>query len=306
MSSAFPADVTAITVSFNSVSVLPGCLAALARNGINKIIIVDNDSTDNIDALAAQQGGRVQLITNTVNEGFGRGMNRGVATAPTPWCLLINPDAQLDDGALSALLDAARAYPQAALFGPAIFEKGETTPIFSARAMLSYFLPNKSGRCAIPTAPASTPFISGACLLVRRDAFLQLGGFDPNIFLYYEDDDLCRRFSEARLGPVYVPGAHVRHAGSQSTETRTAQESLRLTATVKWHQTWSRLYVAKKYGLKPARTGKILVLLLRHAMSWLKSLFGGKARHARAAAAFGATLAFLRGRTALERQGLSS
>lgn len=294
-------DITAIIVAYNSTTALPGCLAALRDNGVAKIVIVDNGSSDNVAAWLDMHAPHVKLVRHTQNQGFGRAMNAGVAAATTEWCLLINPDARLEVGAVDTLLPVARAYPDAALFGPAIFEKGETTPIFSARAPLSYFLPNPSGTCTVPTGPASTPFISGACMLVRRADFLQLGGFDPNIFLYYEDDDLCRRFSEARLGPVYVPSARVHHAGGKSSTPRPGLAHL-----VKWHQTWSRLYVARKYGLRHAAPRRILPLLLRHSINWLKTNLKNATptEKERAAAAVSGTWAFLRGQTALKRQKL--
>ena len=170
-------DVTAIIVAYNSTGVLPGCLQSLADNGITKIVIVDNASTDNVAAWAAQHAPHATLVVNPANQGFGRAMNQGVGVATTSWCLLVNPDARLDAGAIDALMDAARTYPEAALFGPSIFEKNEDVPIFSARAPLSFFLPNPSGICSLPTGPASTPFISGACMLVRiGDPFGGRGG----------------------------------------------------------------------------------------------------------------------------------
>ena len=61
----------------------------------------------------------------------------------------------------------------------------------------------------LPEGDVCAPFFSGACFLVRRDLFLRLGGFDENIFLFYEDDDLCRRIADGGLSLVYVPQAVV-------------------------------------------------------------------------------------------------
>ncbi len=101
----------------------------------------------------------------------------------------------MQPGAADALLAAAEAYPDAGLFAPRIVEP-DGRFFFQPRSLLAPYLTNPGGKLHPPEADACAPFLSGACLMVRRDLFLALGGFDPNIFLFYEDDDLCRRIAD--------------------------------------------------------------------------------------------------------------
>lgn len=299
-----PQQVTAVVVAYNSTHMLASCLAGLRENHIGRIIIVDNQSDDDISGWCAQQAPAAQLIRNPRNEGYGRGNNIGVKAATTDVCLIVNPDAVLQPGALAALLAAAERYPAVALFGPAIseIENGHERTLFSARSPLSGYLPNAGGAVTVPTGEASTPFLMGACYLVRRAAFLRLGGFDPEIFLYYEDDDLCRRISDAQAGPVYVPAAQVRHGtgkgGTQSTRPRAG-----LAYVVHWHRAWSRLYVMRKYGLQQARAGRVAIRILRDITKLLRVLGDPALRERRLGTLLG-ELAFVRGRTARDKQQL--
>lgn len=243
-------DVTAVIVTFDSAHALPECLGALAADGV-PAIVVDNASTDGTVALAEGQGARV--VRNTRNEGYGRGNNIGVRAAGTEFVLVVNPDCIVDQGAVAALVDAARRYPDAALFAPRIVEPSGRV-FYQPRSLLASYLPNPGGKLVLPEGEACAPFFSGACFLVRRDVFLRLGGFDEHIFLFYEDDDLCRRIADSRAALVYVPQAVVRHGRGRSSGDKPG----RIFAS-RWHQAWSRAYVSRKYGLPNPAPGMLVV-----------------------------------------------
>ena len=141
------------------------------------------------------------------------------------------------------MIDAARRYPDAALFAPQIVEPSGRV-FFQPRSLLAPYLTNPRGKLALPEGEACAPFFSGACFLIRRDLFLRLGGFDENIFLFYEDDDLCRRIADAGSALIYVPQAVVRHGRGRSSGPKPGR-----IFTSRWHQAWSRAYVSRKYGL---------------------------------------------------------
>lgn len=137
----------------------------------------------------------------------------------------------------------------------------------------------------------------GRLLLVRRDFFLALGGFDQNIFLFYEDDDLCRRIANSGRALVYVPDAAVRHGRGRSS----AQKPGRIFAS-RWHQAWSRAYVSRKYGL-PDPAPAMLAANAAKALAARLVLRRDLAERYRGTAA--GALAYLRGETALAREGLA-
>lgn len=234
------APITAIVVSHDSAEVLPACLDALAREGV-PAIVVDNASSDDSRSVAEAKGARV--IANARNEGYGRANNIGVAAADTPYVLIVNPDLELGAGVATALLEAAERYPDAGMLAPRIIEPSGRI-FLQPRSLLSPPHLNRSGGMVVPEGDACLPFLSGACLLIRRELFRALGGFDPAIFLFYEDDDLCRRMRDAGHALVHVHGAEARHGRGRSTA-----PSPQRRFKARWHLAWSEGYIARKYGL---------------------------------------------------------
>lgn len=286
-------SLVAIVVAHDSGQALPDCLRALAAEHV-PAIVVDNASRDESAAVAQASG--AEILRNARNEGYGRANNRGVAAATrAERVLILNPDLILQPGAADALLAAARRYPDAGLLAPRLVEP-DGRVFYQPRSLLAPYLANPKGRRALPEGDACAPFLSGACLMVRRDLFLALGGFDPNIFLFYEDDDLCRRVADAGHALVHVHGAQALHGRGRSS----APQPGRVFRT-RWHQAWSRAYVSRKYGLPDPSAGMLAVNAPKAALARLAlqtqqwERYGGSAAGA---------LAALRGRTALAREGL--
>jgi GT2 family glycosyltransferase len=288
-----PQDVTAIVVTFDSAHALPECLGALRADDV-PVIVVDNASTDSTVTIAEGHGAKV--IRNARNEGYGRANNSGARAAESEFILVVNPDCTVDKGAVAALVDAAQRYPDAALFAPQIVEP-DGRVFFQPRSLLSPYLHNHQGRLVLPEGEACAPFFSGACFLIRRDVFLRLGGFDDNIFLFYEDDDLCRRVADSGSALIYVPQAVVRHGRGRSSGEKPGR-----VFTSRWHQAWSRAYVSRKYGL-PNPAPRMFAVNACKAIG-ARLTFRRKLIERYAGSAAGA-LAFLKGETALAREGLS-
>lgn len=286
--------VVAIVVTHDSAEVLPACLDALGRAGV-PVLVVDNASTDASPDIAAARGAKV--IRNRINEGYGRANNSGARAAAAEFLLVVNPDVDLDEGAVAELVSAAGRYPDAGLFAPRIVEP-DGRVFYQATSLLAAQLTNPGGRLAVPDGEACAPFLSGACFLVRRELFLKLGGFDEAIFLFYEDDDLCRRISDAGAALVYVSAALARHGRGRSSK----QGHGRI-FNARWHQAWSRAYVSRKYGLPNPAPG---MLLLNAAKALAACLTLQRPVIERYAGSAAGALAYLRGRTALERQGLGA
>ena len=286
-------SLVAVVVAHDSAEALPACLAALAAEHV-PALVVDNASRDNSAALAEAAG--AEVVRNARNEGYGRANNIGVRAAERAvHVLILNPDVVLRPGAVDALLAAAEAYPDAGLYAPRIVEP-DGRFFYQARSYLAPYLPNPKGRLALPSGDACAPFLSGACLMVRRDRFLERGGFDEEIFLFYEDDDLCRRFADAGRALVHVHGAVALHGRGRSS----APERGRVFRT-RWHQAWSRAYVARKYGLPDPSLGMLAVNAPKAALSALALRRTGWERYGGSAAG---AYAALRGRSALAREGL--
>ncbi|MEX3017694.1 glycosyltransferase family 2 protein [Gymnodinialimonas hymeniacidonis] len=247
MSSALTADVTVVSVSYNSSDVLPTMLASVP-DGV-RVIIVDNggNDTDTLKRLAVAHP--FTLIESAKNLGFGRACNAGAAQAETPLVLFLNPDAELADGALDALLHAAETYGEATAFNPLL----EVAPGRYYRKAKSRLVPQEAMRAAAEKPlqeDTELPVLSGAALLVRKTAFDAVGGFDPAIFLYFEDDDLTVRMREDGGRLMRVADAVVRHAGNQSTGSSIAAMKAK-----NYHWARSRVYVSRKHRQPSAFLG---------------------------------------------------
>ncbi|NEU11311.1 glycosyltransferase family 2 protein [Methylobacterium sp. BTF04] len=287
-------SLVAIVVAHDSAHALPECLAALAAEHV-AAIVVDNASRDASVAVAEAAG--AEVLRNVRNEGYGRANNFGIdAASQAERVLILNPDLILQPGAVDALLAAARAYPDAGLLAPRLVEP-DGRFFYQPRSLLAPYLTNPKGKRSLPEGDACAPFLSGACLMIRRDLFLELGGFDPNIFLFYEDDDLCRRVAQAGHALVHVHGAQALHGRGRSS----APEPGRVFRT-RWHQAWSRAYVSRKYGLADPSLVTLAINAPKAALARLAFQSRQSERYGGSAAG---ALAALRGQTALAREGLA-
>lgn len=224
--------VSTIIISYNSAGYLPGCLDSLA--GVEtEVIVVDNGSSDGSAEVARSRGARV--IANAENRGFAGAANQGAGCASGDYLLFLNPDTALLSG-FEALAKALEADPQAAaagglLLGPA----GHPQPGFNFRsfptfASLAFELllinrlwprnpVNRRYRCL--DVPLDRPGLvqqpAGACLMVRRSALEQAGGWDQRFHpVWFEDVDLCLRFHQAGFHCLFVPGSRWLHHGAHS------------------------------------------------------------------------------------------
>ncbi|MCG7629828.1 glycosyltransferase family 2 protein [Epibacterium sp. MM17-32] len=248
--------VTLVTVAYNSAAVLPTLLASVPEDV--DCVIVDNGSqdTDEVRHLAATHG--AELVISEHNIGFGPGCNLGAAHGTGEFLFFVNPDATLSPGAVEALLAAADAHPEACAFNPRLRE-GNGKIAFKRRSKLlpkSLWLPREAAE-----RDCDLPVLQGSAIFVRRAAFEAVGGFDPEIFLYHEDDDLSLRLRQT-CGPLrLVTAAEVVHLFGESTV-----RSPRTAALKAWYMGQSRVYACRKHGMSSA-----FAVALRDAMMQLLS-----------------------------------
>ena len=234
MSGGAGARTAAVVVAYESGPALARCAADLADAGVAELVVVDNGSADGSVAAAAAGAPGLMPVTPGRNLGYGSAANRGVAATTAPYVLVCNPDLEVPPDALDALAAALDADPARAVAGPLVRTPGgDRYP--SARhfpslvdaaghAVLGLFRPDNRFTRAYQrteldaaTSPVAADWVSGACFLVRRDAFEAVGGFDEAYFMYAEDVDLCWRLGRAGWQVVYVPAAEVTHVQGTST-----------------------------------------------------------------------------------------
>lgn len=232
--------VTAVIVNYNSAPDIFECIDSL-RAGEHPVdvVVVDNASSDGSpEQLEAMEG--VRLVRSARNAGFGGGVNLGVRTAePEGAILLVNPDATLAADAVARLVATLQAHPQAAAVGPLVLNPDGTVqpskrrfPTWVQAAMhstIGVFWPGNPGTRAYVCAdlpedrPSLVGWLSASVLLVRAEAFRDVGMFDERFFFYVEDLDLCRRFADAGYELWFEPRAEAVHAWGGSTRNPTKQ-----------------------------------------------------------------------------------
>jgi len=273
VSPAAPPPVGIVVVTYSPGDTLDRFLDALEKATTRRyaVVLADNGSTDGAPERAALRAG-VTLVRTGGNLGYGRAVNLGLPQAPGEWVLVANPDVVFEPDALDTLLAAAERWPGAGAFGPLI-RRPDGTRYPSARALPSlgrgighalfgWWWPGNPWTASYRRErgePVEGPagWLSGSCLLLRRSAFDQVGGFDPAYFMYFEDVDLCERLGRAGWTCVYVPDSVVTHEGAHATQRHRS-------AMVAAHHRSAYLYLSRRY---PGRRNAPLRLVLRAGLA---------------------------------------
>ena len=228
--------VAAVVVNYESGEALVRCVGDLDDAGLGDLVVVDNGSSDGSLAEARHAVPGLEVVVPGRNLGYGAAVNRGVAATQAPLVLVCNPDLEVPPEAVGALVTALDADPGRALVGPLIRTPGGDRYPSARRfpsmvdaaghALLGLFAPDnrftrayqRSELDAAPVEVSRADWVSGACFLVRRDAFEAVGGFDESYFMYAEDVDLCWRLGRAGWSVAYAPTAEVTHLQGRSTD----------------------------------------------------------------------------------------
>lgn len=229
-------ELAVVTVTYSPGPHLDRFLASLSHATERPITVVmaDNGSTDGSPEAAVERYPNAQLFRTGGNLGYGTAINRAVAQLERAgeFVLIANPDVQWGPGSIDALLDAAERWPTAGALGPLIHDP-DGTVYPSARnqpsvmggilhAVVGPFWHGNPWTAAYrqdrqEPSERTVGWLSGSCLLVRREAFEAIGGFDERYFMYMEDVDLGDRLGRAGWLNVYVPSSEILHLKGHST-----------------------------------------------------------------------------------------
>jgi N-acetylglucosaminyl-diphospho-decaprenol L-rhamnosyltransferase len=226
--------ISVVMVTYESAADIAACLdsldAAAGRHQL-EVVVVDNASRDASTDIARGLG--VKVVENPTNLGLSRAIDIGAASTAAPWLLLVNPDTRLASGSLARLLDTANADPTIGCVGPHLrnsdgsqYPTGRRFPSILVGAMHAAFGTVWPGNPATRyyhltdldrSRPVEVDWVSGACMLLRRDAYEAAGRFDAGYFMYFEEMDFCLRLARAGWRVVYDPVAEVTHMIGGST-----------------------------------------------------------------------------------------
>ena len=204
------------------------------------------------------------------NYGFGGAIMRALARMDADFVLVCNPDVVVGTESVKALLAAAQRYSDTDIFVPALLRvDGRPFFRFETKVKPASGIKVDAGRI-LPAGDACVRLISGAVFLVRRKEFLSFG-FDPHIFLYFEDDDLALSYWAAKRAIVYVPEAQFLHVGNGSSSPSPALDILKGQSFG-----WSLGYTMTKH-----KTGDIRTVLRSARLKYWGALLSGRRGRAR-------------------------
>ncbi|HLZ76640.1 glycosyltransferase family 2 protein [Phenylobacterium sp.] len=263
--------VSVIVVVYESGPTLAECLAAMRAQTYPdyEILLVDNASSGHEAQAAAKADPAIRLIENGENLGFAAAVNQGAKAARGRWLALLNPDAYADADWLARLVAATQANPGVHCFTSRQLMAEDPTKLDGLGDVMSLAgYPFRGGYTHPNPGELAPGWVFSACggaMMVERELFLRLGGFDERLFCYCEDVDLGYRLRLIGEPTLLVPDAVVRHVGSASTGGRRSDFAV-------FHGTRNRFWVFVKdtptvlfWLTLPLHIAATLVLFARHA-----------------------------------------
>ncbi len=278
-----------IIVHFNTPEITGACVASLTNvlaqsqlDGRYEIVVLDNRSEINnfqflSENLSEIGNPKVKLVRNSLNAGFGLGCMLALNYSAGEFVAFVNSDTQFDEDCFLPLIDYLRAHPNVGVITPqhrnvdgSPHRSFGTFDTLTARLFgprLAARLTAKSTTADVaPDQPRDIDFPFGSFMLFRLSVLAEVGGFDPNIFLFYEEMDVCLRMRKLGYSAVFYPGVGFRHIG---------QASLDKAVTTKQESDLSLLYVMRKNHSYPYY---LAFFLLKFVSYMLKSIYSPKYR----------------------------
>ncbi|UCD59793.1 MAG: glycosyltransferase family 2 protein [Flavobacteriaceae bacterium] len=232
-------DLSVIIINYNSYEFTRECIQSVLGNTSStvtyEIIIVDNASK-NDDYLALKnyisdlEHSKVKLFRSRINTGFGGGNMYAVQFANSTYYLFLNNDTLLINDPIKICYDFMEKTKDAALCGPQIFNEHQIKEVsfdhFTSigrevfgKKMLEFVFPRtKPNRRKLYTRPLSVDYVNGSFMFFRAKDFDLVGGFDTNIFLYFEESDICYRLKKKNKKTYFIPSASYLHYQGKSIE----------------------------------------------------------------------------------------
>ena len=256
----FYKNITLIIVGYKSEKLIIQNLQTIKKF---PTIIINNSKSNEINTLI-KDFKNIELIIPDSNLGYGKANNLGVNKSKTPYVLIVNPDILLNEQLINTLYSTFINYnDDIGVVGPALYDSnmkrrtnGSISHIKKIRGRKLYNSINN-----IPEGNMCCDFLVGCCLFMKRDFFIELGGFDKDFFMYFEDNDLCDRIIKKGKIVVEVPSAKVVHLENSSSKKNSFQ-NYKLAII---HKISEYIYLKKKISLID-----LIMIITKHSVDYLQ------------------------------------
>ena len=231
-----------IIVNYNSTEFLHDCLASIncSCDGLEpNVVVVDNGSKEPVEYIKRTYP-NVQVVLSRKNVGYSKAINNILTKTNSQYVVLLNPDTiVVSDRFLESIKEFMDENPDVGILGSRVTDpdgriqgSARSFPkvhsfLFGRRSLLTRIFPNSRLACANILTPKTTKehpldvdWVSGACMVIRREALNQTGMLDERFFLYWEDVDLCKRMWGRGWKVTYWPGVKIMHHVGGSSESK--------------------------------------------------------------------------------------
>jgi GT2 family glycosyltransferase len=236
-------DVSIIIVNYNTGKLILNLLASIRKYVSDityEIIVVDNNSSENISELLMPYQNEVRCILLPENVGFGRANNKALEYATGRYIFFLNPDTLLLNNAVKILSDFMDNNPKVGVCGGNLYDEKMCpihsfmpilpSPLWDLNTLLGEQLfklrYGKNIQHNYTDHPIQVGYVTGADMLVRREVLDQVGAFDPDFFMYFEETELTHRIVKAGWKVYAVPDAKIIHLEGQSFETSDRRQQM--------------------------------------------------------------------------------
>ena len=248
-----------IIVEYKDTEVLQQAIDSILQHSASllyEIIVASNSCYDaeTQNAISAKYPSAV-FIYNQGNYGFGKAVNQGINRSSGSHVVLINPDAKLIDQSICNAIEFMEQSPKVGIVGPAIIDRDlnlqdSCRDFISLKSLAIRFFKRAIGIAKGPVLekkelqrPQEADWVSGACMLVKKEAIDQVGLLDERYFMYAEDMDWCRRFKVAGWGVVFYSGWRVEHNATRGSTSGVSLTNklmwIHLSSIIKYFIKWS-------------------------------------------------------------------
>ena len=231
-------NLSVVIVSFMSDEVIDKCIKSIPKD-IN-IIVVDNSGNQNFKSKIEKNYKNAKCILSFENLGMGAGNNLGLKHCNTDFALILNPDVILENNTIDELISASNK----------INTFGIIAPLINSKINLNYKLIDKKIKPDLEN-PFKVRSVDGFAMLLnvkklnQIDSFKNFKFFDESIFLYLENDDLCKRLIQNNENIFIIPKSKINHLGGKGVSYKFS-DSIELSRN--WHWIWSKFYFHRKYN----------------------------------------------------------
>ena len=219
-------DITIVITSFRSDQKIINCLNSI--NNQCKVIIVENSNNSKFKERIEKEFNNIECVLAGENLGYGKANNIGLKKVKTKYALILNPDASLHSSTLENFFHTIKQAPEFAIIGPYLQKK----------------MNNEDKMYESQNKLIEVKNIKGFAMFLNLSKFKEIGFFDENFFLYFEEIDLCKRIISSKNKIYLATDIKINHEGAQSHD-ETINNKMELSRN--WHWRWSTFYYQKKY-----------------------------------------------------------